>query len=311
MKFYCRNYNDKIYSAIEETMKLIKFTAIVITSIILIYTDASAISSAVKSSKDYGYTTKVLREMKPMMTNFKSDESQKSMDSLMKNFEAATLEHFGTNYDSAAIKYYNLKLEIIKVLEGVCTLYLDRTKEILDSTALDNNAIEVFLTYNKHSGFASYFQKPFDPLKDVKPYDEKFTSKDYHFFYDSPKVQSYLRDGHFNYNEAKRFFNDPEIAFIKTRKKIRTDQLNYIIDKYISTIQFCRTAKQSALEIYKVKNEFSTGSIQDKYGLRKDQITPIFDDRIPEKFKVDAIDNEKMLYPVELERRKKFDSQLK
>jgi len=292
-------------------MKQLKFTAFVITLITLIYSNAFAISASVKSSKDYGYTTKILREMKPMMTNFKTDENQKAYDSLMKNFEEATLEHYGTNYDSSSLRYYNLKLEIIKVLENVSSMYINRTKEVLTATAADNNAIEMFITYDKNSGYASYFNKPFDPLKDVKPYDDKFTAQDYHFFYDSQKVESYLRDGHFNYNEAKRFFSDPEIAFIKSRKRIKSDQLNYIIDKYINAIQFCRMAKQSALEIYKVKNEFSTGNIQSKYDLRKDQITPIFDDRIPEKFKVDAIDNIKMLYPVELERRKKFTAQSK
>ncbi len=286
-------------------MKLLKFNALIITSLILIYSEASAISVSVRSSKDYYFTTKILREMKPMVTNFKTDETQKAMDSLMKNFEEATLEHYGTNYDSSSIKYYNLKLEIIKLLENICTLYMDRTKEILTATAIDNNTIEIFIEYDKNSGYASYFNKPFDPLKDVKPYDEKFTAKDYHFFFDSQKVESYLRNGHFNYSEAKRLFNDPEIAFIKSRKKIKPDQLNYIIERYINTIQFCRMAKVSALEIYKVKNEFNTGAIQDKYDLRKDQITPIFDERIPEKFKVDAIDNIKMLYPVELERRKK------
>lgn len=286
-------------------MKLFKFSAFIITSLILLNSEASAISVSVRSSKDYYFTTRILREMKPMVTNFRTDENQKAMDSLMKNFEEATLEHYGTNYDSSATKYYNLKLEIIKLLENICNLYLDRTKEILTATAIDNNTIEIFITYDKNSGYASYFNRPFDPLKDVKPYDEKFTSKDYHFFYDSQKVESYLRNGHFNYSEAKRFFNDPEVAFIKSRKKIKTEQLNYIIERYINTIQFCRMAKVSALEIYKVKNEFNTGAIQDKYDLRKDQITPIFDERIPEKFKVDAIDNIKMLYPVELERRKK------
>lgn len=292
-------------------MKLLKYAAIFLSFIILLHSEANAISVSVRSSQDYYYTTKILREMKPMITNFKTDENQKAMDSLMKNFAEATLEHYGTNYDSSSIKYYNLKLEIIKVLESISTQYIDRTKEILTATAADNNTIEVFIEYDKNSGYASYFNKPFDPLKDVKPYNDKFTAKDYHFFYDSQKVESYLKNGHYNYSEAKKFFNDPEIAFIKSRKKIKSDQLNYIIDKYINVIQFCRLAKQSALEIYKVKNEFTTGAIQDKYSLRKDQITPIFDDRIPEKFRVDAIDNIKMLYPVELERKKKYSLQTK
>lgn len=287
-------------------MKIFKFYALAITSFILIYSNAFAISAAVRSGKDYAYTTYVLREMKPMMINFDSDENKKMQESLMKNFEEATLEYYGTNYDSSSTKYFNLKLEIIKALEKVCTMYIDRTKEILTATSIDNSTVETFITYNKHSGYASYFNKPFDPQLDVKPYSEKFTSRDFHFFYDSQKVETYLRNGHFNYNEAKRFFNDPEIAFIKTRKRLKSEQLNYIIDKYIGAIEFCRNAKQSALEIYKIKNEFNTGFIQDKYHLRKDQITPIFDDRLPEKFKVDAIDNVKLLYPVELDKRKKL-----
>lgn len=292
-------------------MKITKTATLLMTSIILIYSNAFAISSAVKSSKDYYYTTKILREMKPMLTNFKTDENQKAYENLMKNFEDATLEYYGTNYDSSATKYYNLKLEIIKVLETVSKIYISRTKEILAATAAENSVIEVFITYNKNSGYSTYFNKPFDPLKDVKPYDDKFTSKDFHFFYDSHRVETYLRDGHSNFSDALKFFNDPEIAFIKSRKKIKSDQLNFIIDKYMNTIQFCRMAKQSAIEIYKIKNEFNTGSIQDKYDLKKNQITSIFDDRIPEKFKVDAIDNEKLLYPVELERKKKTSEKKK
>jgi len=287
-------------------MKIFKIYTLVITSIILIYSDAFAISAAVRSSKDYAYTTYVLREMKPMLINFDTDENKKIQESLMKNFEEATLEYFGTNYDESSTKYFNLKLELIKALEKVCTMYIDRTKEILTSTSADNSTVETFITYNKHSGYASYFTKPFDPQLDVKPYNEKFTSRDYHFFYDAPKVETYLRDGHFYFSEAKKSFNDPHIAFIKTRKRQKTEQLNYIIDKYIAAIQFCRNAKQSALEIYKIKNEFNTGNIQDKYHLKKDQITPIFDDRLPEKYKVDAIDNIKLIYPVELEKRKKL-----
>ena len=67
----------------------------------------------------------------------------------------------------------------------------------------------------------------------------------------------------------------------------------------------CRIAKESALEIYRVKNQHNAGNILDKYQIRKDQLTPIFDDRIPEKYKVDAVDNVKLLYYVELARRKK------
>lgn len=292
-------------------MKQLISTIFTVFSLMFIYIDASAISSAVRSSKDYKLTTEVIREIKPMITNFKNDEIQKTFDDLMKKFEEATLEYYGAKYDSSSIKYYNLKLELIKALETLCSLYQKRTDEILKATATDNNAVEVFITYDKHSGYATYFNRPFDPTKDIMPYDDKFTARDYHFFWDSEKVESYLRDAHFNFNEAIRMINDPEIVFFKSRKKMTHEQVNYIVDRYVAALEFFRTSKKQAIEIYKIKNEFTTGSIQDKYGLRKDQITPIFDDRIPDKFKVDAVDNAKLLYPVELERRKKADAKLK
>ena len=286
-------------------MKRTYSTALLIISVILIYSHAFPISLAVRSNKDYTLTTKILRELKPMTTNFKTDENQKEMLSLTKNFEDAVLDYYGMNYDSSAVKFYNLKMQLIKMMENMCNSYLERTNEVLQSTAFDNKTVQIFITYDKNSGYAAYYKKPFDPLRDVKPYDENFSIQDFHLFADAQKVDNCLKNAHFYFTQARKCFNDPEIAFIKSRKKIKSDQLTYILEKYLDVIQNCRTAKQCGLEIYKIKNEFRTGTIQEKYQLRKDQITPIFDDRIPEKFKVDAVDNVGMLYPVEQERKKK------
>jgi hypothetical protein len=292
-------------------MKRTGFIPLFTIAVILTYSSVFPISVSVRSSKDYSLTTKIIRELKPMMTNFKTDENKKNMDLLLKNFEEAALDYYGNNYDSSAIKFFNLKLELIKTLQNMSKFYIDRTDELLKATAADNKTIEAFITYSKHSGYASYYNRPFDPLTDVKPYDENFTIQDFHLFTDAQKVDNYLRNAHFYFSEAKRFYNDPEIVFIKSRKRIKSDQLSYILERYIYVIQNCRIAKQCGLEIYKIKNEFRTGAMQDKYQLRKSMITPIFDDRIPEKFKVDAVDNIKLLYPVELERRKKVLAQTK
>ena len=292
-------------------MKRSLYTIILIIPVILIYSNIYPISLSVRSSKDYTITTKIIRELKPMMTNFSSDENKQEMENLMKSFEEAVLDHYGMNYDSSAVKFYNLKLQLIKTMEKMGKFYIQRTNDLLTATSKENKTVQIFITYDKNSGYAAYYKKPFDPLRDVKPYDENFSIQDFHLFADAQRVGNCLRNTHYYFTEAKRFFDDPEIAFIKSRKRIKSDQLTYILEQYLNVIQNCRTAKQCGLEIYKIKNEFRTGEIQDKYQLRKDQITPIFDDRIPEKFKVDAIDNIGMLYPVELERRKKITGQAK
>ncbi|HOP63026.1 MAG TPA: hypothetical protein PK906_06620 [Spirochaetota bacterium] len=286
-------------------MKIAGRSLQIIIAILLTATSAYPISVAERSSKDYYYTTKILRELKPMIANFKNDSNQKMMESITKNYEDASLQYYGQNFDDSSAKFYNLKLEIMKLMEELSALYLTRTNELLKSTIEDNKSIEIFLELDRRNGYASYFNKPFDPLKDVMPYDEKFTAKDYHFYFDASKIERYLKNGFYYYHEAKRVHEGEDIKFIKSRKRIKTGNIDYVINKYMNVIIMCRIAKESALEIYRVKNQHNAGNILDKYQIRKDQLTPIFDDRIPEKFKVDAVDNVKLLYTVELARRKK------
>jgi len=264
-----------------------------------------SISVGAYSSKDYYFSMKVLRQLHPMIQNFKTDDLNTKYENLHKKFKDATLDYYSTDYDSSYIKFYNLKMEMMNFLEELSSLYLKRTEELLSATIEDNNAVRIFLEYNKHSGYAEYFRKPFDPLLDVKPYNDEFKARDFHYFYDSPSIEDWLHSGYYYHGQAEKIFKDKEIEFLKTRKKIKTEHLNLIIEKYLDVIRLCRTAKQCGLEIYKNTNDYETLSIMEKYNIRKDQMTPIFDDRIPEKFKVDAVDNVKLLYSVEIERRKK------
>ena len=286
-------------------MKLRKQVLLPLIVLILIAESAFPVSVGVRSSKDYAFTMRVLREIKPMIENFRTDESYKVYQNLQAGFEDATKDYFSNNFDSSYRKFYNLKLEMMKFLEDLSKSYLERTEKILKASIDDNKAIQVFVEYNKHSGYAAYFRKPFNPLIDVKPYNDEFSAQDFHFFYDAPKIEDYLHSGYFYHGEANRIYNGSDIEFIKSRKKMKTENIDFVIERYLSVIGLCRKSKQCALEMYKNKNDYTTGGILDKYKIRKSQITPIFDDRIPEEYKVDAVDNVKLFYSIEVERRKK------
>ena len=280
--------------------------ALIAISLTFINNNLYARSALAQSGLDYKFLFGVLRQMEPMMVNFTTDDRKKDQEMLKKNFEEATLEYYGQNYDAAATKYYNLKLELIRVLEQLCNDYMARTNELLAASYAENRVIDIFINYHKSGSYYAYFKKPFDPLNDISPYKEDFRVEDFHFFYNMRRVENYMRYGHYNLTEAKRIFNDPHIAFFKTKKKMQPSELDYIIDMYIYVIRHCRYAKQLGIEIYKLKNKFRSSYFQDNYNLRKSQFTPIFDDRIPEKFVVDAVDNAKLLYPQELERKNKI-----
>ena len=290
----------------EGNMKLIKYTILIAVSLIFIHPNLYARSAIAQSGIDHRFTFGVLREMDSMMINFQTDDRKKDHDLLKKNFEEATLEYYGQNYNVSVTKFYNLKLEIMRVLEQLCTDYMDRTKEILAASTADNKVFDIFVNYSKQGSYYAYFRKPFDPLYDITPYREEFRREDFHFFWNIKKVGDYLKYGHYYHFEAKRAFNDYEVAFFKSKKKMETGELDYIIEKYINVIRNCRQAKLLAIEIYKLKNKHEAIYYQDKYNLRKSQFTPIFDDRIPEKFMIDAVDNAKLLYPEELARKEKI-----
>lgn len=281
---------------------------IILSLIIFIPLEAFSISAASRSNKDYRFSMETLREAKTMVENFQTDEILNKYKELQDAFKEASLDYFGRNYDSSSVKFYNFKLELMKLMENIADIYLERTKNLLAATTEDNGVIDIFIDYSKTGGYSRYFNRSFDPLVDVKPYNEDFTAKDFHLYYEKASIESYLHGAYFNYQEAIRVRNDPVIEYIKSRKKIKSDSIDYVITRYVGSVLLCRTAKKQGLEIYKIKNYHDEGVILDKYSLRKSQLTPIFDDRIPEKFKVDAVDNLKLLYKVETERRKKVEN---
>lgn len=282
-----------------------KKVLIPLTLLILVSETAFPVSVGVRSSKDYIFTTKVLREIKTMVENFKTDETYTEYQNIQTGFEDAVKDYYGTDYDSSYIKFYNLKLQMMKFLDGLSKSYIERTRLLLDNAIKDTNAIKIFVEYNKHSATAHYFRKPFNPLTDVLPYNEEFKASDFHLFYDAPKIKNYIHSGYHYHGQAKDVYNGRDIEFIRSRKKIKTENIDYVIERYLAVIDLCRQSKQCALEIYKNKNDYNSEAILDKYKIRKSQITPIFDDRIPEEYKVDAVDNIKLLYSMEQDRRQR------
>ncbi|HPA62565.1 MAG TPA: hypothetical protein PLC67_01255, partial [Spirochaetota bacterium] len=71
--------------------------------------------------------------------------------------------------------------------------------------------------------------------------------------------------------------------------------------------------KKDAIEIFHVLNEKNLNDILNKYSITMGMITkyPIYDDRVPEKYKPDAVDVEKMLFRIEKARVPDYDAKNK
>ena len=99
-------------------------------------------------------------------------------------------------------------------------------------------------------------------------------------------------------------YSNADYTYIKGKKNKTPDELNYLLSQQQGIIKYCRQSKQYGIEIHKVLKESSLDAIQRKYNITLGTITQyqIYDDRIPEEYKVDAIDNQKLIFKIEKER---------
>jgi len=272
-------------------------TLLTIISLLIININTYPFSATIKAEKDYRLTLNVLRKLRTMVENFPNEKNNTHYNKVKSQFQDASEEFYGRNFTSSVLKYRTLKTELIVLLERIAADYLKRTKSILDSTSKDS--INVIIDFGKGSSFAEYFKQPFDPLYGIKPYTDKYTSKDHHFFRDKETIERYLKEGYRCYHFSKGLFEDPEIVMLKNRKKMTSKNQNYIINRYLNVVRFCRQAKKYGIEIHKINKVHDYGDILRKYNLSNEKMTPIFDDRIPKEYKADAIDNLNLLYSVE------------
>ena len=243
-------------------MKLLKLSLITLSIIMITSIQSFSLSTMVKTQNDYNYTLDMLRNMHIMIENFGDEDMRQKYDYIKNLFQEAGENYYGQNFVISYEKFRKLKSELIIILEKIAQLYLNRTKEILDSTS--KNSFNILIEYSKKSGLAKFFTRSYDPLKDIKPYKEE----NYHFFHDRERIETYLNEGYKKYHKAVRDFNDPEIEVTKKRKNLPSESLNFLIDRYYNVIQLCRESKQYGIEIHKLTNTNELGKSIIKYNIK-------------------------------------------
>mgnify|MGYP005853618257 CR=1 FL=1 len=256
----------------------------------------NTISSAVKSQMDYAFTLNHIRELRVIVENFGDEEQKKQFEEIKSLFNKASEEFYAQNFVPSYQKFYNLKERLSTLMESIADMYITRSQNILDSTS--KASFDILINYTKDGPLAKFFRKPFNPLEDIKPYKEE----EYHFFHSRETIERYLRGGYKSLQDARNLLADPDLEVLKTKKNKTSANLDFIINRYATAVDNCRLAKQYGIEIHKMIKVHRIGEIQRKYNLVGATLEPIFDDRIPEEFKVDANDNFKLIHSIEKER---------
>lgn len=274
--------------------KLISLTFALLT--LLASADLYAVSESVKAQNDYIFTLGILREIRIIVDNFGDQEHKNQYEAVKAQFNTASEEFYAQNFTSSCQKFYNVKERLIVLMEAIADNYIKRTQSILDSTS--KSSFDIIIKYGNKGGLKRYFTRAYNPVEDIKPYKEE----EYHFFHDKETIERYLRHGYRKLEEAKKIFNDSDLAILKNKKKKTSVNLDYIIGRYSIIVTRCRLGKQYGIEIHKLIKSHLIGEILKKYDLTDKALDPIFDDRIPEEYKVDANDNLTLVHSIERER---------
>ncbi|MFW6365021.1 MAG: hypothetical protein ACOC2H_00945 [Spirochaetota bacterium] len=288
----------------------------ILTLLILLFPiSVCALSNAELSQKEYRYTLSLIRELNIIVQNFGTDEEREEYETIRRNFQRAAERHYARDFititalseQTAAIDnsttsvdlFYELKLQLLEMYSTMAAVYLARTNNILEGTARE--ATDILIEYGKGSGLAKYFfARPVNPRTDIKPYD----ADKYHYFRERATIEAYLHDGYKYLEQARNVYQDVDFQYIKTKDVKSTRDLTYMIEKHRAAIIICRDAKECGIAIYKILNLHDLDGILRKYGVNDQSVIrfPIYDDRIPEQYKVDATDNRNLIWTVEKKR---------
>lgn len=289
-----------------------KIGSLHVAACIILFFSAStvthALSTAAKSADDYVYLMHHLRDVQIIIDNFANDQQRQKYTDITNDFKNASVDFYAHNfvfYDKNAKKYrmkfYQVKLKLSDLLDEMAKSYLDRTSDILKTTAKES--FNILIKFNK-GGYAKYFTRPVDPVSKVQG-EKIYKTEEYHLYHDKSIIEQYLRKGYKTLEDAKRIYEHPDMLTVKAKAEKNNYDVDYMVDGYLNVVKFCRQSKQYGIEIYKIIRKNNIYAIQQKFEYYNISITdpvPVFDVRIPENYKIDANDNIKLVHSHELKK---------
>lgn len=275
-------------------------------------------SPAEKAKAKRSETLKDLVFIDIPIRNFGDDDKKNRYNEIKKKYSVALGFFFEENYVESYRSFLDAQTELDKLYEEMSAAYIDRTSAILQDAL--QQVVEVELKYAPNTEFVQRFLRDREAPKEKPLYDPK----DFHLVYDKYAIIDALNKGYellgisrrasIEAQEVEKVFepqlesDDPAIKNMRIENrdpKVRRIRL----DTYKKVIENCRQAKLNALYVFQLlhrnrmylvqKGEFSSeapydakqGEFNQNYYVREKKLDPIFDPRIPDKYKIDGSDS--------------------
>ena len=224
------------------------------------------------------------------LKNFGTDELKSMYQEAKENYSKALAFYFEKRFLKAYRKFVEVHKQVEKILELLSLSYLERTQEMLQEVG--NRLVDIVIEYDKNSGKVRRIRKNREAPKEKPLYDPK----EVHLYYDRDHIARTVENGYAFLGEAHRVRQKAFIfeKFLEEHQKLNDRMREERIQAFKISIRLCREAKKNAIQAFQLlnKNDIYTVQIQykDNPYMKEYKLDPVFDPRIPDKYKVDAND---------------------
>lgn len=249
---------------------------------------------------------------------------------------------FENNHVNAYRRFLEAQLGTEMLLEELSQFYVERTEEILKSAIEkknpnnpeDRNLVDIAIEWSKNS----FIVRDMTANREAPLTRRMYNPRDFHYVTNKYAIEKNMEMGYKFLGLAKETRNNAlKIEkHLEKHQKLQPSHRKHRIEHYIAAIQLCRDARANAINIFKLKypydnyylfkSDAKTEAIKDDEGkagpsepvslngvtydfsqnptLEYDhRMSPVFDRRIPEEYRRDAVDILEKIYDDEVKNR--------
>lgn len=283
-------------------MKQVK---IILASLILAaFTTAVNSESAAEKAKDKRIENlHYLVFLEVPMKNFGTDAQKEKLKEIKKDYTKGLSFFFEGDYLQSYLDFITVQKKLEKLYEELSLNYITRTTELLQDS--NSKVVDITIKYHKKSERVKRFLRDRDVSRkppELQPYDPQ----NFHLTYHKKPITDNIELGYKRVGDAKRIRQqamDVE-KYLENNKKLTPSMRKMRIEHYMAAIRLCREGKLNAIKVYQLISANENYTVQttykDNYYSVEKRLNPVFDQRIPEKYRIDANDSHNRIHAEEI-----------
>lgn len=249
---------------------------------------------------------------------------------IKRGFQEGLADYYEGNYMNSYRRFLEAQADTEQLLEELSEEFIEGTSEMLkeavfkkdskdyDNAAVDKELVDISVEYGK----GSKNNREFAEDREAPYSNREYNPKDYHYTLNKYAIEQNTEYGYKALGQAKKARIEALNVErnLEKHQKIQPTHRKVRIEKYFAVIEKCRDARANAINIFMLKYPYDNyylieGQPKDKPVVLENttmefrlnpravlkNLNPVFDRRIPEKYRRDAVDLMGKVYEEEVD----------